>query len=74
MHVQDEAPARRLSSGRAELDDFAAAWRAAAEETWQAYWTWCDAMPRDRRVAHAVYRAAADRAAAAANDYMRHAR
>jgi hypothetical protein len=52
----DESPAVALD-----------AWRAAAAETGLAYADWCEAaLRRERRMAFAVYRAAADREAVAA--------
>jgi hypothetical protein len=50
-------------SAQAALD----AWRAAAAEAGLAYADWCEtARRRERRMAFAVYRAAADREAVAA--------
>ena len=44
-----------------------AAWRAAAEEARVAYWAWCDAVRHRAADAYAVYVAATDREAAAAD-------
>jgi hypothetical protein len=41
------------------------AWRRARAESARAYATWCDAAGTDRRIAYAVFLAAADREAAA---------
>lgn len=64
LRARDHAIARR-----AELH---AAWRAACEEVSLAYAHWCAAPSPDRPLAHAIYCAAADREAAAA-DHLRRA-
>jgi len=62
LSPRDESPATPL-----------AAWRAAAAETGLAYADWCEARRRERRMAFAVYRAAADREAVAAEVLARSA-
>lgn len=47
--------------------DAGAAWRAAQLDETLAYRAWCDAAPHERRAAYAVFLAAADRSAAAAD-------
>jgi hypothetical protein len=42
------------------------AWRAAEDEARLAYRAWCEAKAHERRAAYAVFLAADDRAAAAA--------
>jgi hypothetical protein len=46
------------------------AWMAAREEALAAYRWWCDAATDERRLAYAVYLAAADREDAAARSLL----
>ena len=46
------------------------AWMAAREEASAAYRWWCDAITDERRLAYAVYVAAADREDAAARSLL----
>jgi hypothetical protein len=48
-------------------EDARAAWRAAADEARLAYLAWCEAGRSHARMAYAVYRAASDREAVAAD-------
>jgi hypothetical protein len=51
-------------------DQLRQAWMAAREEALAAYRWWCDATTDERRLAYAVYVAAADREDAAARDLL----
>jgi hypothetical protein len=52
------------------MDQLREAWMAAREEARVAYRWWCDAASDDRRLAYAVYVAAADREDAAARGLL----
>jgi hypothetical protein len=72
MHTTTDTPfpifGDRPADRRAKL---LGAWRAACEEAWLSYAHWCSAPASERALAHAVYVAAADREAAAAEHLSR---
>jgi hypothetical protein len=64
----------RFPPANADLEDLCTAWLDAAEETRVAYRAWCDADRESAADAYAVFVAASDREAAAADCAMRAAR
>jgi hypothetical protein len=69
------SPSPILLPGRAarkavQLEELVDAWILAAHEATQALRAWAEVAPGDRRIAHAVYRAALDREESAADALM----
>jgi hypothetical protein len=64
------APHRSSAGDDDRLDALAVAWRQAREHSTAAYRGWRDARHEDRRLAYAVFLAAADRESAAERAFL----
>lgn len=75
MSMPRDPFATELPSRQRELrvEDLRMAWRDACADVRLAYLTWLEARPDDKPTAFAAHLAAADREAAAAEFYSRHA-
>jgi hypothetical protein len=60
-----------IDAGWVPVDELADAWRAARDDTADAYREWCNAPVAQRRMAFTVYVAAADREAAAETAFLK---
>jgi hypothetical protein len=60
----------RAPSAAAYAEELSAAWREARAESESAYRNWCEAHAAQRRLAYAVFLAAADRGAAAEQAFL----
>jgi hypothetical protein len=63
------ASQERTDASQQSRERLAEAWREARDQTADAYRHWCDAPIAQRRIAYAVYVAAADRESAAEASY-----